>query len=79
MGEAVNRARPLQTITLAVQPDKGGLIALHMHHPKGLSTVLHLSCDETDALIDVLAEARLIAQPNDPKPRIAVTLLRNEA
>ncbi len=75
----MNRARPLQTITLAVQPDKGGLIALHMHHPKGLSTVLHLNCEETVALIDVLTEARLIAQPLDTKPRIAVTLLRTEA
>lgn len=79
MGEVLNRRQPLQTISLAVQPDMDGQVALHMHHPKGLRTVLHLDSEETSDLIEALTEALQIVQPPDIKPRIAVTLIRKKA
>lgn len=76
MGEVLNHRRPLETISLSVHTDAQGLVSLRMQHPHGLRTALHLDCEEASNLIDTLIEAVEIVQPPQPKPRVAVTLVR---
>lgn len=79
MGEILSRRRPLETISLTVHTDTEGLVSIRMLHPLGLRTTLQLDADETSNLIDTLIEAMEIIEPPAPKPRIAVSLVRNKA
>lgn len=79
MGEVLNRRRPLETISLTVHTDTEGLVSIRMLHPHGLRTALQLDAEEASDLIETLMEALEIVQPPAPKPRIAVTLIRNKA
>lgn len=79
MGQVLTPRRPLATISLSVHAEAEDLVSIRMQHPHGLRTELHLDCEETSNLIDTLIEALEIAQPPQPKPRVAVTLIRKKA